>query len=61
MATQTQVESFFEARLQQYAAEQMTKAGKLWKELPMQFYFPQGEDQVDAVVGVVVEDCEQVL
>jgi hypothetical protein len=59
MATQKQVQSFFKKRLKEKAAEKMAQAGDLWDELPMQFYFPQGEDQVDAVVGLVVGDCEK--
>jgi hypothetical protein len=59
MATQRAVQSFFKKRLTAEAAEKMNQAGDLWNELPMQFFFPQGEDQVDAVVGLVVSDCEK--
>lgn len=59
MATQKSVESLFKSRLKDEAGAQLTKAGKLWKELPMQFYFPQSEAQVDAVVALVVSDCEK--
>jgi len=59
MPTQKAVQTFFKKRLTTEAAEKMNQAGDLWNELPMQFFFPQGEDQVDAVVGLVVSDCEK--
>jgi hypothetical protein len=61
MATEAQVAKIFKKKLVQDSEKQMKKAGDLWKELPLSFFYLPGvisgidEDGVDLAVVYVTE------
>lgn len=56
MATIKRVTELMEARIKKNSPKQMKKAGKLWPDLPMNFfYLTHAEDTVDIVVTSITE------
>lgn len=65
MATEAQVANVFEKKLIQDSERQMRKAGNLWKELPLSFFYFPGvipgidEDGVDLAVVYITRVVAQ--
>jgi hypothetical protein len=56
MATMERVKELMEARIRKNSPKQMKKAGSLWPDLPMNFfYLTHAEDTVDIVVTSITE------
>jgi hypothetical protein len=60
MATPERVEELFHMRIENDSPEQLEKAGEVWRDLPMNFfYLTHAADTVDIVVTSITEQLAE--